>query len=474
NARTADLGILTRDNYHLSLNLGRYIAALTFFKALTGADISKVTWAPTNTTTYMKQASIEAANNANATPFAVTASTLEVPPFEWPSYLTYGKAATPSEPFFAHVAKNAPAVTHKVDLLKSFNYASSQPPILQSTMQTGNSLGLSLDLEKTPYLYYSFAVPSGSDFTFAIYSNSNYSPWFCYLDAGSGHNTFSTTAEEWDADFATRSQYATTSITGCIDLREYAKNGSLTWVISQLKFYAPKGDSVIVSYFFAGSEAIASAVEDGENLLPTSADELTQMDGYADITINNDGSLSLARGADSAIAWPSVRFNCSRAIDLSTTPYLHLKMRSQGGCANGFIAFNLPDGTAKRLRFSELANGTTTDFTADIDIYIDLAKAVGSTGVITLSNFSLSVYGVVGAKITWDTIAFAGDNKPPRLNGDTNDDGIVNTADATAIFRHVLGIAPMDNTTLAYADYNGDGNVSSSDVRKILIDLVNA
>jgi len=39
NARTAVSEPLTRDGYHLSLTLGRYIAALTFWKALTGGDL---------------------------------------------------------------------------------------------------------------------------------------------------------------------------------------------------------------------------------------------------------------------------------------------------------------------------------------------------------------------------------------------------------------------------------------------------
>ena len=43
NARTASLGTLTRDNYHLSLSTGRYTAGLTFFMALTNIDIKDVT-----------------------------------------------------------------------------------------------------------------------------------------------------------------------------------------------------------------------------------------------------------------------------------------------------------------------------------------------------------------------------------------------------------------------------------------------
>jgi len=468
NARTAQLGILTRDNYHLSLNLGRYIAGLTFFKALTGADISGITWTPPNTTDYMKQAAIEAANNAIATPFAVTASTIPAPTFEWPDFITYGKAATPEEPFFAHAAKTAPIVTSKVDLLPAFQYSAAHPPVIDEMMQTSNGLGKSIDLSETPYLYYSFAVPSGSDFTFAIYSNSNYSPWFSYLDAAKGNAVLSTTVEEWNAAQSTRSQYAKTSQTGCIDMRQYAIGDTLQWIISQMRFYAPKGDSVIVSYFFFGSEEVTAALEDGESLLPTRADQLTQVDGQADATVNADGSLTVARGADSAVAWPSVRYACKRAIDLAATPYLHLNMTvTNKGCGNGFLNLSLADGTTKKLRLSELVNGTATDFTADTDVYIDLAKALGRTDVVVLDNYSLSVYGVVGASVTWKQLAFV--SQPPSADGDVNGDGEVTTADARVVLLYTVGSQTLTEAQKAAADVNGDGDVSTLDARDILM-----
>ena len=46
NMRTATDTVLTRDRFHLSLGLGRYIAALTFFGALTGIDVDLVSWRP--------------------------------------------------------------------------------------------------------------------------------------------------------------------------------------------------------------------------------------------------------------------------------------------------------------------------------------------------------------------------------------------------------------------------------------------
>lgn len=85
NARTADVIRLTRDKYHLSKDLGRYIAGLAFFKALTGLDIAGITWAPEGVDDYEKQVAIEAATNAVTTPFAVTGTAIDKASFEDPA-----------------------------------------------------------------------------------------------------------------------------------------------------------------------------------------------------------------------------------------------------------------------------------------------------------------------------------------------------------------------------------------------------
>lgn len=72
NARLYTTRKLTRDGYHLSLTLGRYIASLTFWKALTGADIRKVEWMPQDVDIPMKEKAILAAGNAIEAPFSVT------------------------------------------------------------------------------------------------------------------------------------------------------------------------------------------------------------------------------------------------------------------------------------------------------------------------------------------------------------------------------------------------------------------
>ena len=75
NARTSYVGdTLTRDGYHLSLQLGRYIAGLTFFHALTGRSIENISYRPEGITTALYKLAIESATNAVKEPWDVTES----------------------------------------------------------------------------------------------------------------------------------------------------------------------------------------------------------------------------------------------------------------------------------------------------------------------------------------------------------------------------------------------------------------
>ena len=76
NARTSSLGAITRDYYHLTKTTGRYLAGLTFFGALTGADISAITWAPEGVDEREKAIALESAVNAIRKPFEITKSRL--------------------------------------------------------------------------------------------------------------------------------------------------------------------------------------------------------------------------------------------------------------------------------------------------------------------------------------------------------------------------------------------------------------
>ncbi len=184
--------------------------------------------------------------------------------FEWDeSMTTYGDPATPKNPFYAHAAKQAPEVEHKFDLLEAINYP-MHPTVTGWTSIGSQSLGLEIDISKTPYLYYSFAVPEGGNFTFALYGNSNYCPWLSFLDSSTDTPFINQGAANWDA-YTQREQYATTSQTGCIDMRPLLKNPSvLKWVVNQINFYNSTGKNVIISYFFFGSEPIATKPEFGD------------------------------------------------------------------------------------------------------------------------------------------------------------------------------------------------------------------
>lgn len=75
NARTSSVGdTLTRDGYHLSYGLGRYIAGLCFIHSLTNIPIDNITYKPSDVTSEQQQIAIEAIKNAIAKPYEVTQS----------------------------------------------------------------------------------------------------------------------------------------------------------------------------------------------------------------------------------------------------------------------------------------------------------------------------------------------------------------------------------------------------------------
>ena len=79
NARTSFMGdTLTRDGYHLDYYIGRYIAGLTWYAAITGGDVDTITYNPSSAkiTDDMLKAAKEAVKTAIATPLAVTQSTV--------------------------------------------------------------------------------------------------------------------------------------------------------------------------------------------------------------------------------------------------------------------------------------------------------------------------------------------------------------------------------------------------------------
>lgn len=75
NARTSYVGdTLTRDGYHLSTDLGRYIAGLTLFCSLTGRSPADVAYMPDGVDVDIKKIADEAVANAIASPLAISNS----------------------------------------------------------------------------------------------------------------------------------------------------------------------------------------------------------------------------------------------------------------------------------------------------------------------------------------------------------------------------------------------------------------
>ena len=88
NARTSYVGdTLTRDGFHLSLDLGRYIAGLTFFCTVTEISVEDVTYAPDGVDEELRKVAAESAINAIVYPFEITNSRYtERPTFDDSNY----------------------------------------------------------------------------------------------------------------------------------------------------------------------------------------------------------------------------------------------------------------------------------------------------------------------------------------------------------------------------------------------------
>ncbi len=72
NLRTCLDKKLTRDGFHLSYDLGRYTAGLTFLKVLCDLDLGKVSWAPEGVSEEETELAKKAAAFAVKNPFSVT------------------------------------------------------------------------------------------------------------------------------------------------------------------------------------------------------------------------------------------------------------------------------------------------------------------------------------------------------------------------------------------------------------------
>lgn len=72
NLRTCVDKKLTRDGFHLSKDLGRFTAGLTFLKTLLDLDLSRVSWSPEGVDEEERELAKQAASFAVKNPFSVT------------------------------------------------------------------------------------------------------------------------------------------------------------------------------------------------------------------------------------------------------------------------------------------------------------------------------------------------------------------------------------------------------------------
>ncbi len=139
NARTSYIGdLFTRDGYHLSDPLGRYIAGLSFFKTITGFNLSASIFRPTGITEHLQALAIEAVNSAHQNPYQVTNSTFTTEPE--PEVIEVNGVLYPFTYVQGFWADNATAVSPTTDALH--NSFAAVMPIPKYMLPVGSEIVL--------------------------------------------------------------------------------------------------------------------------------------------------------------------------------------------------------------------------------------------------------------------------------------------------------------------------------------------
>ncbi|MBQ4617277.1 MAG: metallophosphoesterase [Clostridia bacterium] len=260
----------------------------------------------------------------------------------WPTTM-YGQAATPSEPQYQHNAVTAPNVAFKVDVLQACGLG-KHPVLNGRTMNFGEyALDLTVDLSKTPYLYYSFAAPEGSKTTFAFVNDTANAPWLTFLDATKGGATMNKGAENWDSYAGNGNQYFTTSMTGCIDMRTLRTTDSNEWIVEQLNVYNANQTNVVMSYLFFGSEpidALGSAFGDPATPADPASAHASVDAPVVEEKVNVLGSVWLN---DNAFIYENINYGdnaLSLKVDLNKTPYLYYSFGQKASSRFTFALIN--------------------------------------------------------------------------------------------------------------------------------------
>ncbi len=207
--------------------------------------------------------------------------------YDWSAInVNYGAAATPNNPYYAHCAPYAPEVADKVDLLPIMGL--EKHPVNNAWTRVDTTV--KIDLNKTPYLYYSVAIPQGSSFTFGFFNSTTNAPYFVFRDATRTSPLMNYPVTAWDA-YQNGEQYMTQSETGCIDMRTLLTDTTdTTWTINGITLYNHLGNDVTISYLFFGS--YPAYVESDVQITPPQIPDEPTPPALEPGDINGDGNVT--------------------------------------------------------------------------------------------------------------------------------------------------------------------------------------
>ncbi|MBR5134837.1 MAG: SH3 domain-containing protein, partial [Clostridia bacterium] len=351
----------------------------------------------------------------------------------------------------------------------------------------------------TPYLSLRVSKQWGEGYYFGVTQKG--SGYFMMRDCNSGDQLVNETS----------APYTTGSEAFEIDLAEWWTPDE-GYQVDQMRFYVAPGSSIKIHYcyFAATAKTVTSEAYNVNTYTAAKNVSLMKPETLDILDRSRTGSYTYQNGVLSVTSETAngyeVVFDVNETFDVNTMKRLLLSIDSNVSFevklyvthANGEGVVSLVNDFYPQFTASYPTSGFLPAWsgTAGLDLYnyYGYNNLIPSDGQSTIKRVRISL-GYIGTAtfkaiqiapndtiveftdtvVKSDSSTAAVEPEPPvdpGVIGDVNGDGVATTVDARLIVSYLIGTGTLTAEQLALADFNNSGDVSTTDVREMLVSLI--